>query len=186
MDDSESIERILNLSKWFFDQNWKQKDALDNKANGLIRTLFLMLTANIAILSIVYKYQFDYFSYSAKVLSISFVLVGVGVVLLIMALFIRGYHMFDPGSLIKKMSGIGGEYEKIPAGFIISMESKELQKRYAIDLINKTYNNQRINENKAKFIKIAQGVAIANIVYILIFVILAYLHLYFSIPLPCS
>jgi len=110
--------------------------------------------------------------------------VGVGVILSSKALFIRKYDMFDPGSLIKEVNEIEGEYEKIPVDFIIPMEPKELQGRYIVDLINKTYNNQRINEDKAKFIKKTQWLVIFNMGFILVCFILAciYLIYYFLKP----
>ncbi|AEA47835.1 hypothetical protein [Archaeoglobus veneficus] len=172
MEDPDSL--IYDLSKWFFDHNWKRKITLDDKADGICRTILLMVAANIAILSIVFKYFNEYFLIFLVFISVSFVLLVIGAYFSILALRVRtlAYLIPDPGKIIKDMYGIKGEYDEIPKDFHIKMEFKELQKHYIKKLIDYSYHNQKIIEEKAEYVKKAQDYVIYNICYILALIII--------------
>ncbi len=152
-EDPESL--IYDLSKWFFDHNWRRKNVIDDKADMICRTILLMITADLAALSIVFKFFNKYFSILLITISISLILLISRMYFSIKALRVRtlAYLIPDPGKIIKEAHGIQGDYSELPSDFRVSIRYKELRKHYIKKLLDYSYSNQRIIEEKANFVK---------------------------------
>ena len=87
------------------------------------------------------------------------------------------YYIPDPGKIIKEAHGILGDYSELPSDFKVKYRYKELRRHYIKKLLDYSYSNQRIIEEKANFAKKAQDFVIYNIGYtlVLVFVMLGYL-----------
>ncbi|WP_048093050.1 hypothetical protein [Geoglobus acetivorans] len=174
---------IYDLSKWFFDHNWKRKNVIDDKADMICRTILLMMAADLATLPVVFNFFNTYFPIFLIAISVSLILLIFGMYFSIKALRVRtlAYLIPDPGKIIKEAHGIQGDYSELPRDFRVSIRYKELRKHYIKKLLDYSYSNQRIIEEKANFVKKAQDFVIYNVGYTLFLVVLLLGYLLISV-----